>query len=53
VEQRNKIMNDEEQQRGFASSLSHNMANSSIANPVFNSTAKTPINNNVGMFNTL
>lgn len=52
VEQRNKIMNEEEQMRGVTSSLSHNMVNSSIANPVFNSTAKTP-NGNIGMFNTL
>ena len=53
VEQRNKIMNEEEEQmRGMTSSLSHNMVNSSIANPVFNSTAKTP-NANAGMFNTL
>lgn len=52
VEQRNKIMRDEEMERGFASSLSHNVASSSIVNPVFNSTARTP-NNGIGMFNTL
>jgi hypothetical protein len=45
IEERSKIIDEEENLRGAnTSSLSQNIANSSIANPQYNSTAKTPMN---------
>jgi hypothetical protein len=51
MEERSKIIDEEENLRGAASSLSRQVVNSSIANPLFNSTAKTPTN--MGMFQTV
>jgi len=48
IEERSKIIEEEENLRGASTSLSNNIVNSSIANPLFNSTPKTPLN--LGMF---